>query len=85
MFVAVSLGLCRLSLSQKRGKFRIFSWITFVKNSDCIGKYQFNVSFNHFNFLQYKPFYSRISSFEATFLSKTLPKIHKTFFIKLLF
>jgi len=32
MFVAVSLGLRRLSLSQKkRGKFRIISWITFVK------------------------------------------------------
>jgi len=40
---------------------------------------------NQTNFLQYKYFSINISSFGATFLSKTLPKIYKTFFIRLLF
>jgi len=84
-FVAVSLGLCRLLFISKRGKLNTISWITFVEIGDNLGKGQFNASFNHLNFLQYKPFYSTLSSFEAIFLSKTLPKIYKTFFIKLLF
>jgi len=35
MFVAVSLDLCRLSLSQK-GENRIPSWITFAEVSDFL-------------------------------------------------